>query len=122
LHFLRAIKTKYEINRLSEKVHSMFQEADALLQHAREIGRHLSQNGHHFPPPSPAMFNIVICPQDGTRLRLPENAGDLIATCPICKYRFPYNTSAISFSEHFVRPRPSIWEQLRHLFRRRKSG
>ncbi|MEI8062819.1 MAG: hypothetical protein WCH84_02000 [Verrucomicrobiota bacterium] len=97
LRFLQAIETESKINELIGQVHSVSQEGHGMLQHTRAISHILSQNGHHFPPPSPEMFNIVTCPQDGTKLRLPENSGDLIVTCPTCKYRFAYNTSASLF-------------------------
>ena len=97
LRFLQAIEAESEINNLIGQVHSVSQQGHGILQHTRAINRILSQNGQHFPPPSPEMFNIVTCPQDGTKLRLPENSGDLIATCPTCKYRFAYNTSASLF-------------------------
>jgi|TARA_Y100000310_G_C20589434_1_gene767179 hypothetical protein len=122
LRFLQAIKFEFEIDRLSEKVRSISQEADGFLKHARQISRHLSRNGHSFPPPSSAMFNIVVCPQDGTKLRLPENSGDLIATCPKCKYRFAYNTSAVSFSESPAPRKITWWQKVRNLMRRKKSG
>ncbi len=34
---------------------------------------------------------------DGTILRLPENSSNLVATCPVCRYSFAYNTSPLSF-------------------------
>ena len=97
LRFLQAIEAESKINELIRRVDSVSQAGYGMLQHTREISRILSQNGQHFPPPSSEMFNIVTCPQDGTKLRLPENSGNLIATCPTCKYRFAYNTSASLF-------------------------
>ncbi len=122
LRFLQAIRIESEINCLIDQVHTVSQEAEGILQHAREIGRHLSRNGRHFPPPSPGMFNIVICPQDGTKLRLPESSGDLIATCPTCKYRFAYNTSPVSFPEPSAGRKFPWWQRIRNLMRRKKSG
>jgi len=119
LRFLQVIQIEFEINRLIEQVHSVSQEAEGILQHAREIGRHLSRNGHHFPPPSPGMFNIVTCPQDGTKLRLPESSGDLITTCPTCKYRFAYNTSEVSFPEPRAPRNFAWWQRIRNLMRQK---
>ena len=122
LRFLQAIQIEFTINRLSEEVRSVSQEAEELLQHARQIGQHLSREGSRFPPPSPAMFNIVTCPQDGTKLRLPESWGHLIATCPTCKYRFAYDTSAVSFSEPLPARKLAWWQKIGNLMRRKESG
>lgn len=121
MRFLQAIKTKCGIDRLSKHVNEMSQETDRFLEHAREIGRHLSRNSQQFPAPSPEMFNVVACPKDGTKLRLPENSGDLIVKCPICKYRFAYNTSAVLFPEHHVARKLTWWQKLRNQMKRNKS-
>lgn len=118
LRFLQAIKTTYEINRLSKQVHSMSQETDGFLQPGREIGSLLSRDDKRIPPPSPEMFNIVLCPRDGIKLRLPENSGDLIATCPKCKYSFAYNTGALSFLERSTPKKHSWWQRF---LRKRKK-
>jgi hypothetical protein len=85
LRFIQAIKIEFEIKRFIEQANSISQEAAGLLQHAKGIGRHLARNRDRFPAPAPQMFTIVTCPQDGTKLRLPENSGDIIARCPKCK-------------------------------------
>jgi hypothetical protein len=105
LRFLQVMKIDCEIKRLSSEVHSISQEAEGFLQHARVIGRQLSRDSQRFPSPSPTMFNIVTCPLDGTRLRLPEESGDLTVTCPKCRYRFAYSTTIVSFSEPQVPPK-----------------
>lgn len=122
LRFLQAIQIEFKVNRLSEQVRSVSQETQELLQHARQIGNHLSRSGSRFPPPSAAMFNIVTCPQDGAKLRLPENSGRLVATCPTCKYRFAYDTSAVSFSEPLAPRKLAWWQKVRNLMRRKESG
>lgn len=38
-------------------------------------------------------FLIARCPIDDTRLRLPTGRGKLLATCPLCKYKFMVKTS-----------------------------
>jgi uncharacterized protein YbaR (Trm112 family) len=68
------------------------------------------------------MFNIVTCPQDGTKLKLPENSGDIIAACPKCKYRFAYSTSALSFPEEAAPPRLTWWEKIRSLVSGSRAG
>jgi len=123
MRFLRAIRAEFEVERMVAKIGSLSQEAKHFLQHVAAVGRHFFNNDHRFPRPSPAMFNIVCCPQDGTKLRLPESSGDLIATCPTCKYRFAYNTSTLSFREPAPAPRKLTWgDRIRGLLRRRRSG
>jgi hypothetical protein len=112
LRFLQAMKIECEVKRLSSEVDSVSQEAEGFLQHARVVGRQLFRDSQRFPSPSPTMFNVVTCPLDGTRLRLPENSGDLIVTCPKCKYRFAYSTATISFSEPQVPPKQTSEPQV----------
>ena len=50
-----------------------------------------------YPAPSPKMLNIVKSSKDGTKLRLPQDAADLVVACPTCHYRFAYNTKCVSF-------------------------
>lgn len=119
LQFLRAIKFKCEIDRQSEQVNSISQEVNEFLQHAREIGRHLSLNSKYFPPPLPEMFNTVICPKDGTKLTLPIESGDLIVICPTCKYRFAYNTSTVSFPENPETQKLSLWKKFQNIIRQK---
>jgi hypothetical protein len=122
LSFLRAIQGDFEVARLIDEIDSVCHEAEGFLQPARAVGRDLSRNSQRFPLPSPAMFNIITCPHDGTKLRLPENSVDLIATCPTCKYRFAYNTSAVSFPETPA-PRTLTWfMKVRNLMRRKQTG
>jgi hypothetical protein len=122
LRFLRAIQTECEVKRLEYDVDLVSQGTEGLLQPARAMGRNLKQTSQRFPPPSSAMFNIVTCPQDGTKLKLPENSGDLIATCPRCKYRFAYNTSALSFPETPAPRMPGWWAKVRSLMNKNRTA
>jgi len=122
LRFLWAIKREFEVNGLLEEMRSVLKEAEELLRHARAVGRYLSKDGRPFQAPSPEMFTIVTCPKDGTKLRLPENSGDLIATCPVCKYRFAYNTDLVSFPAQQTPPKRTWWRKVLNAITRKKSG
>ena len=113
LYFLRKIALETKIERLSEDIRSISQNAKGFLQHAKAIGRGLSRNRARFPPPSPAVLSIVTCPQDGTKMRLPENSADIIVSCPSCKYRFAYNTSPLSFTDPPQR-KLTWWQKLQN--------
>ncbi len=99
LRFLRTIQKGHELDRMAGSLSGMRETSDALLRHTRSICRYFYQHGDRFPVPPASAFSVVTCPQDGTKLRLPENSGNLIATCPTCKYRFAYNTSVPKFQE-----------------------
>lgn len=116
LRFLQTIKMEFKVGRLSCEVQTVSQQTERFLHHAKAVGRHLFKTIDCFPSPSPTMFNVVTCPKDGTKLRLPENSGDLIATCPVCKYRFAYNTSAVSFQA--PSRKLTWWQRIRNLVRR----
>jgi hypothetical protein len=118
LCFLKAIKRECEVTRMRNEVNSLKQAAEGFLRHARDVGRHLLRNSHRFPPPSPEMFSVVFCPQDGTKLQLPEDSDDLIATCPTCKYRFAYNTKVVSYQEPEPPQRLSLIRKIRSLLKR----
>jgi len=122
LRFLHAIKSDFKFNRFRDEMCSVLKKAEGLLRHAVEVGRNHSQNKQQFPAPSPAMFNIVTCPKDGTKLRLPENSGDLIATCPVCKYRFVYNTCAVMFPKQQAPRMLAWWRKLLNFNVRNKSS
>jgi hypothetical protein len=122
LRFLRAIQMEFEVNRLNDEIDSLSQETERFLQHARAVGYHCSRNSHCFPPPSPTMFNIITCPQDSTKLRLPENSGDVIATCPTCRYRFAYSTTPISFLEPPTSRKATWMERMRNALKTKGSN
>ena len=122
MRFLRAIQNEFEIERMQIELEAVGQESETFLGEARAVGQHLFRHTNRFPPPSPHMFGIITCPQDGTRLRVPEESGDLIVTCPICKYRFTYTTAPLSFTEEPAFQKPTWGQWLRNLMKRKKKG
>lgn len=123
LNFLQAIKNKFELERLDDQLRSLGQDTGSFLEHTRVLGRHLYRSSDKFPAPMPNMFSIVTCRQDGTKLRLPEQSGDIIATCPTCKYRFAYNTTSVSFPEPPpMPPRVTLADRIRNLIRQKRNG
>ena len=102
---------------MAEELAEVDRKVRGLLKHAEAIGRHIWQAGDRFPAPSATMFNIVKCPQDGTRLRLPKDSADLVVTCPTCHYRFAYNTKCVSFESSLSKP----FGQATHWLRRIRS-
>lgn len=124
LNFLRSIQKHCELRRMSNRIETMREESDGFLRHTRSVCRHFSRNTDRFPTPTPDAFTIVTCPHDGTKLRLPENSGDLVATCPSCKYQFAYNTEVPTFPEpNAATPAKSTFKtKLLKLFGRKKIG
>lgn len=123
LNFLQAIKDKFELERLDDQLRSLGQDTGSFLEHTRALGRHLYRNSNRFPAPTPNLLSIVTCRQDGTKLHLPEQSGDIIVTCPTCKYRFAYNTTSVSFYEPPpARLRPTLADRIRNLIRQKRNG
>jgi len=121
LRFLRCIQKQDKLRRMAESLSPMGDAIHGFLRHTRSLCRHFYRNADRFPIPSPDAFCIVACPQDGTKLRLPEDSGNLIATCPTCKYRFAYNTAVPEFIDPtpptpVMPPRRKTW--FSRLFRR----
>ena len=121
LLFLRSIQRHNDLRRMAESLAPMRNATHGLLKHTRSICRHFYRNADRFPVPNAEAFYIVTCPQDGTKMRLPKNSGNLIATCPKCKYRFAYNTTAPEFPDPVqatpeTLPRRKTW--FSRLFRR----
>jgi hypothetical protein len=122
LRFLQTIKRDFDFERVTNEAHSLSSDVEGLLKHAKAVNRYIARNNQRFPEPVPTMFNIVSCPKDGTKMRLPENSGDLIATCPTCKYRFAYNTSAVLFPASPTPRKLTWWQRVRGLMRGKSSG
>ena len=108
LNFLNAIDRKFELDRMDEELSAISRDTRNLLKKSSAMGRHLYQSSKRFPDPASNMFNIVTCRQDGTKLRLPEQSGNLIVKCPTCKYQFAYNTTFKPFS-YFQMPQIIKW-------------
>jgi len=104
LRFLRAIKNEHELGRMAEELAEVGSKVRGLLKHAEVIGRHIWKASDQFPAPSATMFNIVKCPKDGTKLRLPTDSADLVVACPTCHYRFAYSTTCVSFETSTSKP------------------
>lgn len=123
LRFLRAITVYREFMSAEERIDSILRKTEGYLEDAKTVGRYVRRSNMGFPTPSSAMFTIITCPNDGTNLRLPENSGDVIATCPKCKYRFHYNTGPLVFHDQLTiaaaRPRPTWLQRLRNTLRLR---
>ena len=97
LLFLVAIRKCHEVELMHQELASMSKSLEEFLTHSKLIGSAISNSDSHFPPPSARMFNIVICPRDGTKLRLPEDSPNLLVGCPTCHYQFVYDTTCICF-------------------------
>ena len=122
LRFLRSIRNTHELEQMAEEVATLGRKTRELLHPSRAIVRQIWQNSGQFPSPSASMFNIVNCPQDGTKLRLPPDAADLMVVCPTCHCRFAYDTTCISLGERTddLESRKPVWaRRLRKLLRLR---
>lgn len=117
LRYLLAVRCGFAVQRLIDEQRSVSEEAEEMLRHAREVGRHLCRS-QRFPAPAPGMFSVVTCPKDGTNVRLPENSGSVIATCPVCRYSFAYDTTAVSFSEPAGKRGVGWRQKIRNLLKR----
>lgn len=104
LRFLGAIRRDLRVEAWAAELPEIVREGAAYHRHAKFLVRHLFRNRALFPIPEPDAFRVVACPRDGTKMRLPENSGDLIATCPVCRYRFAHNTSVPTCEEPPVPP------------------
>jgi cupin superfamily acireductone dioxygenase involved in methionine salvage len=98
LRFLCAVEKTFDFNNMSEEITSLDNKSAELIQISKSVCSSLAQDNWNLNHQSPSWFNVVTCPKDGTKLRLPENSGDLVVTCPTCKYRFSYNTSEMTFN------------------------
>jgi hypothetical protein len=98
LRFLRSIRKHHKLEQITETVVATGNKFQKLLAASKLIARQVWKNNAQFPPPSAAMFNIVKCPKDGKKFRLPQDSPNLIVSCPTCRYRFAYNTTCVSFN------------------------
>jgi len=121
LRFLHEIQKDHELERMTEQLHQVGNKSGELLKQARVIGRHIWMSSGQFPAPSGTMFNIVRCPIDRTKLRLPENSAGLVVVCPTCHYRFAYDTTCLSFETAIsktVQQKLPLWRRVLGLLKR----
>lgn len=97
LRYLRNIKRLFSVFQLREDALSIVNDAAAFLAHAKKLGQSIALIDKQYGDPEAKMFNLIQCPLDGTKLRLPENSGDIRVTCPTCEYQFVFNTDPPSF-------------------------
>jgi hypothetical protein len=97
MDFLRAIEKQGEFEKMTCELDSLGIKVGELLAQSTIIGQHIWNSRNNFPAPTPSMFNIVRCPKDATRLRLPQESANLVVSCPTCGIRFAYDTTCISF-------------------------
>ncbi len=123
LSFLTGIDNTFELERMKQELRAVKRDTSRLLGHANALGLRIYRNSDAFPSPAPNMFDIVTCRQDGTKLRLPQQSGDLIAICPKCRYRFPYDTTSVSFSKSLgVRLITFVLRPWEGLMKRNRNG
>jgi len=96
IDYLKALKIDREIIRLNPFATSLMNESKKFFLFSQSISNKIGSYNQVFPKPKPDMFTIVTCPNDGTKLRLPENSPNILVTCSKCNYRFAYNTSTLS--------------------------
>lgn len=124
LRFLGAIRRELRVEAWAVQLPEIVRESAAYDRHAKFLVRHLFRNRALFPVPEAAAFRVVACPRDGTKMRLPENSGALIATCPVCRYRFACDTTVPTCEEPPPpSPEPSRFHRLwNRLFGGKKHG
>jgi hypothetical protein len=97
LNFLQTVRSEWNHQQMMSELRGFIPESYTHLEHAEEIGQHISSKSKLFPLPNPEMFNTVNCYQCGTTLRLPEGPKKLIISCPTCKYRFSYDAKPLTY-------------------------
>ncbi len=99
LRFLRSIKSEAELTRVGHTTDSIADQTQVLADQAALVNTEIYKHKRLFPVPGANVFTIVSCPNDGTRLRVPNHSRDLVVSCPRCKYRFGYNSTPPSFDD-----------------------
>lgn len=92
LKFLNAIQLDQTIAKWVSEVNDYSSEAKQYQNSIRKLANFTQTLGNPFLQPRPDMFTIVICRNDGTKLRLPEDKAHLITKCPKCQYQFVADT------------------------------
>ena len=114
LKFLNAILLNQTISELVSKITGYSSEAKQYQNSVTKLANFVQTFGHIFSKPSSDMFTIVICRNDGTKLRLPKDKAHLIVKCPKCQYQFVADTSIEVFKKLGSIKKDSILKKIFH--------
>jgi len=96
LKFLNALTLDQKISKRRLEIEDYSLEAEEYYKNISKLVEFTQNLGAPFLQPDDNMFNIVICRNDGTKIKLPKNKGRMIVRCPQCQYEFIANTTNIT--------------------------
>jgi len=100
LKYLNMRKLNQTIEYLTSKMNKNSIEANIYKNGVTETANFVQTLGDPFPEPDLNMFNIIVCRNDGTRLKLPQDKSRLLAKCPKCKYKFLADTTLLPLKKN----------------------
>jgi len=124
MRFFNAMMLDRRVRELVSKLSEYSHEATLYQNSVEGLADLIQKSGAPFLPPNVDMFEIIVCRNDGTKLRLPRGKTDLTAKCPECYYQFVADTSILVSAESVpaenkdVRESSGIGKFFRRLFGR----
>ena len=114
IKYLNNIEKNQEAEITKSEIRSIQSKAVRFENGISQLSHEIQHQNGLFLQPKPDMFSVIICRNDGTKLRFPEGKSNLIAICPNCRYEFVADTSLPDFS---IKRRPeihkkSIWKRI----------
>ena len=120
---LRFLRTLQRMDTVGDLVSQSYQRLDGLRSDTREIASFAKMMESEVRED---VTEVVECPIDRTKLRIPGNRNKLLVTCPECKYKFiattDYNTGPPTTGADDDREVPDRLKSLSSLFRRKQKG
>ena len=93
LRFLDALVLDQKISKKALEIEGYSLEAEEYYKNISSLVDLTKKLGIPFLQPNENMFNIVICRNDGTKIKLPKNKVKITVKCPQCQYEFIANTT-----------------------------
>ncbi len=121
LRFFNALELDGKITKLVSELNTHASEARLYKNTITEVTDFIQTVGNPLLQACLDMFNIVVCRNCGTKLRLPQGKNDLIAKCPNCQYNFVADTMVLLHKESCSIQKDSVIKKLlRRLFGRKQ--
>lgn len=94
LNFLKIIQFESKLNQFITQERKSRYEIALYRDTTHKLVELVRSFGSVYLHPSEEMFNIVVCRNDGTRIKVPKNKSEFSLKCPKCQYFFIADTSS----------------------------
>jgi len=88
LNYLKILKLKQTIKNIISEIDRYSMEAVKYKESMTKLKCYIAKIGEPFITPDTNIYRIVVCRNDGTKLRIPKDKSWTTVKCPKCGYKF----------------------------------